>query len=185
VGFTIYRYPKTAILWIGALGYFLAAVATIAVNRAVPFGLVSAATPRYYADMLPYFIAVALMAVIAKPVLIPDRILLPALSIVLALTGAGGFHLIEAASRVLPVWPDPPRVADWISNAKASFRRVGRTATIENGVAPAFVIAPWAYPQSQYDNFLRMFRVRGIVVPPGQAQYRFDDRGNLVAIGNN
>jgi hypothetical protein len=182
VSATIYRSGKVWVLWAGGLAYFLAAVATIAFNRAVPFGLESAATPRYYADMLPYFVAVTLFVLVAEPRRMAPTLSPAALCVVLALTGVGCVHLLHAASRVPRVWwADPLRVATWISNAEASVKKIGNTATIENGVAPDFIIASWAFPQSQYDNFLRMFPHHGVVVPPGQAQYRFDDFGHLVA----
>ena len=186
VAATIVRDRRCAILWCGYAVYFLVALATIADNRAATFGLQSATTPRYYADMLNFFVAVTLIACTPLADTAPRLLTGRGIAAIAVLTVACCAFWINASTRIPWVWDRPLRNEVFVQNLKASLAKAAPDAKIADAVVPPWVMPPIWWPHTQYRYFLLLFKHHhGVVVPPGQAQFRFDADGNLVAVATN
>jgi hypothetical protein len=182
VAASIRRNPRTAVLWISFAGYFILTIAGIAVNRATTFHLQSAETPRYYADILGFFVAYTLIAFSAEPGApraAPPRL---ALAAVTAVTAACCLFWLSSATRVPNLWERPKRNETFVANVKRAIRETGPSAKIANTNVPPWVMPKWIWPLTEYQYFLLIFPKHGQAVPAAQAQYQFTDEGNLVPV---
>ena len=180
VAASIRRHPRAATLWISFAVYFIVTMAAVAMNRATTFHLESADTPRYYTDILGFFVAYALLSFAAergaaRPALAPWQ-----LAAVTAVAAACCVSWLDASARVPYVWDRPKRNETFVANVKAAIRQSGPAAKIADTKVPDWVMPQWIWPLTQYQYFLLMFPNHGPAVPVEEAEYRFTDEGNLV-----
>ncbi len=182
IAISVLRNFHTMALWSAFFLYFIAVFATIAVNRQVVLGLESSETSRYHADVLCFFVAIAMIAC-GRQTLTAGRPL-HAHSFILSLVATLllTIHLFQSSARVPPVWFVPPtRVAAFVNNVSASLRTAGDTR-IKEGVVPEWVMPPWTSPLRQYSWFLTLFPLHGKIVVAEDALSQFDDAGKLVPV---
>jgi hypothetical protein len=178
---SVVRNRNAAILWLGFAVYFLFSIGTIAVNRAVPFGLGSSETGRYYADMMSYWLAVSVIAFGPAPSTLPRRTSWALLALVICLSIAGAWHLLLASARVPYLWFVPPKNVElYVDNMRAALAQTSPATPIEDSTVPDWVMPKWMFPYSQCHLFLKLFRWHGPLVPAKDAQLTFTPLGKLV-----
>jgi hypothetical protein len=181
VVFSVVRNWKTAILWVGFAAYFITCIGIIGWNRAVPFGLESAETAHYYADIFCYAIIVGLLAYASFPRNAQSR---PSSKYWLVSSVASVFaavYFLRASALVPHLWyAGPEKPAQFVANVRSSLKKLGSTDTIADATVPTDVMPSWMFPYNQYDKFLPMLGVYDRVVPALKATYAFDSDGSLI-----
>ncbi len=180
VAAAVVRNRRTATLWISFAVYFITTIAAIAMNRAMTYHLQSAETPRYYADILCFFVAYLLASFTSDPGSAARRPAPRQFGVIAALTAVCCIFWLDADARVAYVWDRAKRNEAFVQNVKDAIRRTGPTARIADTVVPGWVMPPWIWPLTQYRYFLLIIPKRGQAVPPAEANYRFTDEGKLV-----
>jgi hypothetical protein len=179
VAASIWRDPRTATLWISFAVYFIVTMAAVAINRAVTFQLASAETPRYFTDILGFFVAYTLVSFAHEPGFGRRALTYVQLGAVTAVTAACGAFWLSADSRVPYLWDRPKRNETFVQNVKDAIRQTGPAAKIADTKVPYWVMPPWIWPLTQYRYFLLIFPKHGHAVPPAEADFRFTNDGVL------
>ena len=174
------RNRRTATLWISFVAYFIITVAAIAMNRAMTYHVESADTPRYYTDILCFFVAYTLMSFTNDPSSARRKLAPRQFAAMATLTAVCCIFWLDAGARVTYLWDRPKRNEAFVQNVKDAIRRTGPAARIADTIVPGWVMPQWIWPLTQYRYFLLIFPKHGQVVPSADAAYRFTDQGNLV-----
>jgi hypothetical protein len=179
VAASIWRNPRTVTLWVSFGVYFFVTMAAVAINRAMTFGLESAETPRYFTDILGFFVAYTLVAFAHPPGFGRRALTRVQFAAVAALTAACGAFWLAADSRVPYLWDRPKRNEAFVQNVKDAIRQTGPTAKIADTKVPDWVMPQWIWPLTQYRYFLLIFPNHGRVVPAADADFIFTSDGTL------
>ncbi len=180
VAWSILRAPARVILWGGFGLYFIVSIGVVGWNRAVPFGIGSAETGRYYADILCFFAAMLLIG-LGRSAGAPRTLAWPGLAVVGAVTAMGALLLVDAGGRVPHLWyAGPERPAAFVANMRRALTTAGDGTVIADGAVPAELMPRWMAPLNRYGLFVRLFGWRGEVVAGQGATCAFDQEGHLV-----
>ena len=179
IGISLMDRPRTAILWLGFLIYFITSIGVIGWNRAASFGLETAHLSRYYADIICYaaaFYVVAAGKREAAP-LQPSTFLNVTSAVI---TSGLAIYLVSAGLRVPHLWyAGPAKPARFVENIAASLTKMDQSARIADMAVPTYIMPGWMAPLNGYDHFLRLLGWHGKTAPIGQATVIINDDGTF------
>ena len=180
---SVCRSKRRWVLWLGFAAYFVVSIGLIGWNRAVPFGLATAQTARYYADVLCYALVFAMMALAPARGTIATPVSAGACAIVGVICMIGAAHLLTAAARVPHLWyAGPEKPARFVSNLSVALKSLQPEDTVGNSVVPDYVMPGWTSPLNQYRYFLPVFRFYGRVAPTQDATDAVTEAGQIVRL---
>ena len=178
----IIRAPRSVVLWLGFIAYFVVSTGLIAWNRAVVFGLEVADTGRYYVDALCLFILFSIASLGEQGRSARSQPKDPNRSSV-SVACVTSFLLIAATGRVSHLWyAGPEKPAAFVANMRAGLAEAGRNDLLNaTMVVPGYVMPAWMWPLNQYKYFVPLFGRRpSAAFSPARGIYIRDD-GTLKA----
>ena len=187
VGWSLFRTPRTGILWAGFFGYFVFGIASIGLNRVAMLGINSASAARYHSEALVYFLAISLLAfcrpacyISIKVAALKDYHAFLRVSFIALLLIVFAVHLAEASNRMRPSWySELSTVKSFVKNVEQGLVGVSSSAKISDGPLPSYVLQSWAYPFNTYKNFATLFPIHATFVSDRTETHSFGADGRL------